>query len=629
MELLLERARRVLPQDWPFGSAWAVRHDHGLYPQFAERAQAARFWDVAGAEYLDWYLGGGVVTLGHRHPDVQRAILEQLERGVHVSLPTRLEVEVAERLCALFPGVEQVAFGKNGTDVTTAAVRLARHVTGREHVLISGYHGCGDWSKAASEDCRGIPAALRGLVHEFGYNDLDRARALMARHGRDVAAIVVEPLRYAALSVPFLQGLRQLADEWRCLLVFDEVVTGLRVARGGVQQLSGVRADLTCLAKSLANGLPLAALAGPRRFMKHLPPTFFGLTYQREALSLAAARAVLDLFKEHEVSAHLAALGEKLRAGFAAAAAAAGLSWSLDGHPSMLHMRLGGGGRLTTRGAEALFVEACQRRGVYVQLHRILPSFAHTQQDVDQTLAVFTAAMQDVLQAMDDGLEAQLDGPIWSEFQQPGRGAPPKTLWSREQAACVFERVPPDVRAGGMQLGFAPSSAPAGAEARADRVVLRVDRCGRGETVRARARLVRPIGPEFRACVRWRLATWDPGNAVVTIRLSGSGESDGEWSTAEHASSFGQAAWSCASLAGRYHRIPCPYGMREGTLTLEHAGGVTSAWHETEQRERIGSERTRSQRTQIALELAVSGVSGPVVVDLLELSITPGAVGTR
>jgi hypothetical protein len=184
------------------------------------------------------------------------------------------------------------------------------------------------------------------------------------------------------------------------------------------------------------------------------------------------------------------------------------------------------------------------------------------------------------------------------------------------------------VRKAGLDLAFAPAGEAGAAQYRKDRIVLRVDRCGRGETVIARAELVRPIGPDFRASARWRLAQWDPGNASVTLRLSGQGEADGGWFSAEHQSSFGQPAWSAGTLAGRFRRIACPYGMREGTLTLEHAGGITSAWHETEQRERIGSEPMPSQRTRLAFELRVTGASGPVVVELVDLSVTAAGAAT-
>ena len=587
-EDLLERARRVLPQDWPFGAVWAVRHADGVYPHFAVRVDGARFWDAAGHEYLDWYLGGGVATLGHRHPAVQRAMEQQLARGVHLSLPSELEVEVAERIVALFPGCEQVAFGKNGNDVTSAAVRLARARTGRERVVISGYHGWQDWSKAGAADAAGIPVALHALVHEIPNNDPGAARAWMARHGGEVAAIVVEPVRYADPSPDFLRTLRALADEHGALLVFDEIVTGLRVARGGAQELAGVRPDLTCLAKSIANGLPLAALAGPRRLMQHLPSIFFSLTFSREALALAAARATLDVHRDHDVAGHLARIGERLRAGFGRLAAQAGLAWSLDGHPAMLHLHLEGAGRLTTRGAEALFVEGCQRRGVYVQIHRLLPSFAHTDADVERTLAVMGEAMAEVRRAMEDGLEGKLDAPIWKSFQTAASAVAP-----------TFRRVE--------LLG-------AGARLVLERGDARVP-------VRVGVEPAEPVEPDATVRARYRITDWNPGNAVVSVVLAAWSEVAGHFCEVRHEASLGQAAASNASLGDRFVRAPCAYDARAGVLKIRIGADSLSASHTTTEVTELGSLATTRRKWRIACFIEAVGPSGPVTVELEELRV--------
>lgn len=423
---VIERAFRVLPDADQLATAGASTHPDGTYPHLAEWASGARFRDIAGNDYLDWYMAGGPVVLGHQHPEVQAAAERQLALGANLSLRSPLEVDVAERLCAMVPSVEQVAFAKNGTDVTSGAVRLARAVTGRDVVLTSGYHGFADWSKGADDGCVGIPDAVRSLVHEFPCNDVSAARDLIRRHRGTVAAIVVEPIRYTRLDPDFLPGLRELADREGCLLVFDEVVTGFRVAPGGVQELTGVPADLVCLAKGLANGFPLAALGGPRRLMQHLPPTHFSMTYRRDALSLAAADAALSVYAEQDVVGHIAALGEQLRSGFAAANERVGLDWSLDGHPALLHMATPGRGRVTDRGAITLFVQCCQRAGVYIESYRLLPSLAHTEDDVVHTLEVMELAMRTVRTAFESGLEGHLDGPVGDHLEtRPYRSTTP------------------------------------------------------------------------------------------------------------------------------------------------------------------------------------------------------------
>lgn len=563
-ERLIARARRVLTQEWAFGSVWAMEHEGRPYPHLVERVDGAHFVDVAGRRHLDWFVGGGVVTLGHRHPDVQRAMEVQLERGVHLSLQGELEITVAERLCALFPGAEQVAFGKNGSDVTSAAVRLARAATGREHVLACGYHGWQDWSKAADPAVPGIPGALRGLVHEFRFGDLEHAGALLRAHTGAVAAIVVEPVRHAEPPPGFLAGLRELADAHGCALVFDEVVTGLRVARGGAQALYGVVPDLTCLAKSLANGLPLAALAGRRAWMKRLPPTFFAPTYQREVLSLAAADAALAVHATHDVAGHLARLGEGLRSGFAALAARHGVPFELRGHPTMLHLHADPFGRLLPPGAIALFTECLQRQGVYFAPHRWLPSFAHSGDDVVTALAAIDAALATVRRAAEEGLAGHLDSPVWGDFEVAAPPPPAAPTLRTPAPAPAWLQAPPVVTAAGVAI-----HAPAGAGA------LSVATCGRAGTERRSIELLAPLEGDGRVTARLRFCEWDPGDANVVVALAAGAVAGGEWTEIVHSSSTGQMPRFRAACRGRARAVAGLYGAPSFVLGIERRG---AAW---------------------------------------------------
>lgn len=622
---LLERARLVLPQDWPFGSVWAVHHEQGAYPHFAQSAEGAYFQSVDGRRYLDWFIGGGVTTLGHRHPAVQRAMLEQLERGVHLSLPSGLEVEVAERLCGLFQGAEQVAFGKNGSDVTAAGVRLARAITGREHVLVCGYHGWHDWAKAVSPEVTGIPAVARGLVQEFGFNDLAGAERCLAAAGGAVAAIVVEPIRYAEPTPEFLVGLRALADRHGCLLVFDEVVTGLRVARGGAQQLYGVRADLTCLAKSLANGLPLAALLGPRRHLRHLPPAFFALTYQREALSLAAAKASLDVHRAVDVAGHLLRIGQAVQQHFMESAARHRLPCALVGHPAMLHMQFAAVGRLTARGAMALFVECCQRAGVYLQPFRVLPSLAHGPAEVAHTAIVVDAAMAMVAAAAQQGLARHLDSPVWGGMEATAP-SPAVVPTSRRPLALPVPwlRTPPSVAACGGTVKGSPAASAGEMECGGEFAILRVEQGQRECAATREVELAASLVGDFRIVAHFRFRTWQPGNAVVTARLAVEGIGAAGWHEVSHQSQFGQTPKVQANLAGQQAMLPATYGLQEGRLALERRGGTLVA-------------RWRDHRWETVLEVALAAVPlrarfvlrvagptrGAVELELRQLEVVP------
>jgi len=400
-EDLLRRAGRVLGYGGLFSVVEGVLADGDrCFPHFASHGQGCRVVDSTGQEFVDWFLGWGPVVLGHRHPAVDTAIVDQLRRGIHLSLMSPLEIEVAERLTEIFPCAERVVFGKNGSDMTTAAVRIARAATGRERVLACGYHGFHDWFRVLDPNVRGVPQALRGLIANFAYNDLQSARDALAQSPSAYAAIILEPM-HDMLPVPgFLAGLRELADEFGAVLIFDEVVTGLRIALGGAQELFGVVPDLACVGKALANGMPLAALVGKAALMAHYPGVGVGMTFRGECLSYAAARASLDVLQREPVCAHLAAVGTEVRDAFHASAAARGLDWRLSGHPSRMNFHVRGGGRISGPGAQAVFLQECLRGGVLTH-GVLLASYAQDRVSVDQTKVALDRALAAVARALE------------------------------------------------------------------------------------------------------------------------------------------------------------------------------------------------------------------------------------
>jgi glutamate-1-semialdehyde 2,1-aminomutase len=618
---LVERGRRVL-SDPSFPGALGVHHNRGIYPFYVERVDGSRLFDAAGVEYVDWYMGGGSIALGHRHPAVQDAIRTQLELGSNLSQPSMFEVEVAERICAMVPTAEMVAFGKNGTDVVSAAVRLARIVTGREHLLMCGYHGFQDWSWAADPGSPGIPEGYRQLVHPYPFNDLAAATKLMEHHGRNVAAIVLEPVRYVNPQPEFLHGLRALADRFGALLVFDEVVTGFRVARGGVQQVYGIRADLTCLSKALANGLPLAALAGPRRLMRHMMHASFGMTFRFDAIALAAGRATLDVFRESDITAHLCEIGELMRSGFAAAASRAGLDWRLTGHPALLWMQINGGGRLTTRGAQDLFAQICMRNGFYVRWPRILPSLAHTREDVERTVEVFGQAMRTVQHAMDRGLEEFLDGPIWGELQHPV--APARRRPARTQEAVTpfpFATAPTAVRAGGMRLSSISQDDASFVAVDGAAVVLHANAWSHALPATCSVDVLTPLKGRFVARARYAIDMLPRNCAFVRVQLCAVNSAGSEVAL-HHDMMFGELAWSRVEVGQQRHDLPCPYGVKQGTFVLEFAGGRVHVWHETDWADDLGAYVfDGSGPIRLAFRLCGSLAGGPARVRLLDLAI--------
>ncbi|HUR27504.1 MAG TPA: aminotransferase class III-fold pyridoxal phosphate-dependent enzyme [Planctomycetota bacterium] len=369
--------------------------DDAPFPHFVASAHGCRMVDTLGREYVDWVGGGGTNLLGHGHPLVREAILAQLERGSSLSMMNPLELELARELCDIVPCAERVAFGKNGSDALTAALRVARASTGREIVLHYGMHGFHDWFVAGNANVRGAPHGLAERLHPFPYNDLAALEALFARHRGAVAAVVMEPVREDLPKPGYMLALADLVRREGALLIFDEVVTALRLGLGGGQAYVGVEPDLACLGKSLANGLPLSALVGTRKAMEIVPAIGFGMTFRGEALALAAAKAVLRIAREQRVAEHLAEIGEELRARWNSYAARLGLRSRLAGPPARLTCTFEPQGGRTPGELQALCVQELLKRGIFSN-GNFLPSLSHDIGAVERTAEAFEGALDAV-----------------------------------------------------------------------------------------------------------------------------------------------------------------------------------------------------------------------------------------
>jgi glutamate-1-semialdehyde 2,1-aminomutase len=317
---LWRRARAVIPGgvNSPV-RAWRAVGDEE--PFFVARAEGAYVEDTEGRRYVDWVMSWGPLVLGHGDPEVIDAVQEAAANGTTFGAPTEAEVILAEEIVDAVPSVEKVRLTSSGTEAASSAVRLARGFTHRDRILKfeGGYHGHGDTLLGESP---GVPSAVVADTFVAPYNDLEAAAALVERHGEGLAAIIVEPVAGNMGVVPpepgFLEGLRALCDASGTLLVFDEVITGFRVARGGAQELFGVPPDLTVLAKIAGGGLPLAAFGGRADVMDALAPSgpvFHAGTLSGNPLATAAAIAVLRRLRDPEVYARLEETSAALEAG--------------------------------------------------------------------------------------------------------------------------------------------------------------------------------------------------------------------------------------------------------------------------------------------------------------------------
>ena len=389
-ELELERARKTIPLGAQTFSKSVTQYPLGVSPYFAAEAKGARLIDVDGNVYIDFINALASVTLGYCDPDVDAAVAAQQKSGTIFSLSHALESEVAERIVAMVPCAEMVRFGKNGSDATAGAIRIARAFTGRDHVLSCGYHGWQDWYIGATARSKGVPEAVRNLTHTFPYNDLPALEAKLAElHGK-VAAIILEPMNVADPLPGYLEGVKKLAHAAGAVLVFDETITGFRFAKGGAQELFGVTPDLTALGKGLANGYPLSAVCGRRDIMKEMEEVFFSFTMGGEALSLAAARAALDKIEREPVIETLVARGKVITAGVNELVAKHGVTdfMSSAGHPSWGFLLFSDVPGVNAFEMKTLFLQEIFARGILsLGTHNI--SYAHSEADVAELLSVY------------------------------------------------------------------------------------------------------------------------------------------------------------------------------------------------------------------------------------------------
>ena len=306
-----------------------------ISPLFVTHSLGCKTWDIDGNEYIDLVSSLAAVTLGYGDLQVNRAVSEQLALGVTLSLPSLLEYEVAQLIHELVPSAEKIRFGKTGSDATTGAIRVARAFTNREHILIGGYHGWHDWNIGITSMNSGVPKSVQRLSHSFMLNDVNSFENLISQFSDDIAAVILEPISYFSPTNEFLNYLRFRTQELGIILVFDETVTGFRVAPGGAQEFLGVTPDLTTFGKGIANGFPLSVLCGRADLMNLMDQVFFSGTFGGELLSLAAAKVVLTKVRDENVTGTLGKIGAQLN--LAVSKIIADLDFkglSLSGHPS-------------------------------------------------------------------------------------------------------------------------------------------------------------------------------------------------------------------------------------------------------------------------------------------------------
>ncbi len=389
-EAQLERAQSVIPLGSQTFSKSRTQFPVGVSPLYLARGRGSHVWDIDDHEYVDFVNSQCAITIGYCDPEIDGAVRDQLENGVILSLPHKLESEVAERICAMVPCAEMVRFGKNGSDAVAGCVRISRAHTGRDHVAVCGYHGWQDWYIGSTARNKGVPAATRELTHAFAYNDLAALEGLFRRLPGQIAAVVLEPMNVEWPAPGFLEGVLALCEREGAVLVFDETITGFRYANGGAQELFGVTPHLASFGKGIANGYPISAVAGRRDIMQQMEEVFFSFTFGGELLSLAAANATLQKLEREPVLATVDRTGRTVIDGVSALIADHGLQHVLTvkGHPSWSFLMIADQADVTAFEIKTLMMQEFHQSGVLSYgTHNI--SYAHDAADVEALFAAY------------------------------------------------------------------------------------------------------------------------------------------------------------------------------------------------------------------------------------------------
>jgi glutamate-1-semialdehyde aminotransferase len=407
-----DRSLRRIPGGAQTFSKGPLSFVQGVLPNFLARAEGAYVWDVDGNRYTDYILGLGPVILGHADPVVNEAARRQLADGIAFSLPHPIEVEVAEALCEHIPCAEMVRFGKNGSDVTAAAVRVSRAFTGRDKVIRCGYHGWQDWYIGSTSRSLGVPEAVRRLTLSCAYNNLAAMHDVFRANPGEIACVILEPATFDAPASGYLAGLKELCAGEGALLVFDEIVTGFRVAIGGVQQITGVTPDLACFGKAMANGFPLSAIVGRAEVMRWFEKVFFSFTFGGEAVSLAACLATIHELERRDGIATLWRSGARLQAGTRQLIRAARLEATLDcaGMAPWTTLRTLAMDERDALLFRSLFQQEAAKRGLLTHGNHML-SVAHDDSVIEATLAAYAEIMPILADALQKNeIERRLEG---------------------------------------------------------------------------------------------------------------------------------------------------------------------------------------------------------------------------
>ena len=401
---LVERGRKVTPlAAQTFSKSYRYFMPESS-PMYIDHADGARVYDVDGNEFLDFICCLGPITLGYNYPAVNKAVIEQLNKGIIFSTQAPVECELAELLTQVIPCAEMVKFVKNGSDATTAAIRLARAYTGRERVAMCGYHGMHDWSIGASANNKGVPKAVCALTKTYKYNDIASLENLLDAHPGEYAAVIIEPIQSNGTTKEYLQAVVDTAHKHGAVAIFDEVVSGFRYAIGGASEYYGVTPDMASYGKGCANGMPLSFVAGKKELISIIEQgVFVSMTFGGDAISIAGSLATIKEMQEKDAIRHIWKLGTILLEGLRARIEKYGVGNAVSASGLAPHCGLAFDdvGSLNYLDIQSVYIKTMLENGILCQAITNI-SLSHTEADIQKFLDAVDCAFAAIRKAIDN-----------------------------------------------------------------------------------------------------------------------------------------------------------------------------------------------------------------------------------
>ncbi|WP_217989650.1 aminotransferase class III-fold pyridoxal phosphate-dependent enzyme [Pseudoalteromonas sp. HM-SA03] len=426
---MLGKAKQLIPGGTQLLSKRPDMFSPDAWPTYYQKATGATIWDLDGNEYIDMSIAGiGANVLGYATEEVNQAVIDAINNGVSSSLNCPEEVELAELLTQLHPWAEQVKYTRSGGEAMSVAVRIARAATGKEKIAFCGYHGWSDWYIAANVSSdkalndhlipglapKGVPKSLAGTSIPFGYNNIEELEKIMARHGHEMAGVVMEPFRNYMPDEDYWPKVEQLCKDYSVPLIIDEISMGFRLNCGGAHLKLGITPDIAVFSKALGNGHAIAAIIGKKKWMEHSQDSFISSTMWTERVGPAAALATIRTFEQNQVEKHLAHMGEQVMSGWQELANKHGLKISIGGIPALAHFGLQYDNFMTLK---SYFVQLMLKQG-YLASNLYYAMYAHTQTHIDGYLSAVDNAFEKLKKAIDSGLFETQVTPATSGFKR-------------------------------------------------------------------------------------------------------------------------------------------------------------------------------------------------------------------